>query len=101
MSGIVKNDQKNVASLAWSIFGFPAKRAEDRSYQRMIGFASCFDCKDTYSFQSGGSGSTKHLLRHVWWKKSSEINQEGPMDKFIKSKKSTSVKLTEQERTHI
>ena len=48
---------------------FPDKRAEDGSYQRIMGFASCFSCKDTCSFQSGGSGSTKHLLRHVCYKK--------------------------------
>ncbi|CAF3426928.1 unnamed protein product [Rotaria sp. Silwood1] len=101
---VIKNDQKNVSSLAWSTFCFPAKRAEDGSYKQIIGFASCFNCKDTYSFQSGGSGSTKHLLRHVCSKKSlllSENNQEGPIDKFIKSKKSTSFKLTSQDRTTI
>ena len=60
---------------------FPAKRTEDGSYQRIMGFVSCFRCKDTCSFQAGGSGSTKHLLRHVCLKNSSllstENNQEG------------------------
>ncbi|CAF1396390.1 unnamed protein product [Rotaria sordida] len=102
---VIKNDQKKLSSLAWSIFGFPAKRAEDGSYQRIIGFASCFNCKDTYAFQSGGSGSTKHLLRHVCSKQSSSLssenNQEGPMDKFIKSKKSAPLKLIAQDRTTI
>jgi hypothetical protein len=101
---VIKNDQKNVSSVAWSIFGFPAKRAEDGSYQRIIGFASCFDCKDTYSFQSGGSGSTKHLLRHVCSKKSTSLsseNNQGPIDKFIKSKNSASLKLTAQDRATI
>ncbi|CAF4906656.1 unnamed protein product [Rotaria socialis] len=62
---VVKNDQKYVSSPAWSTFGFPAKRVEDGSCQRIIGFASCFACKDTYSYQYGGSGSTKYLLRHL------------------------------------
>ena len=84
----MKNDQKHVVSLAWSTFGFPAKRAEDGSYQRMFGFTSCFNCKNIYSFQPSASGSTKHMLRHVCSKKSSLLssgnNQEGPIDKFIK-----------------
>ncbi|CAF3701502.1 unnamed protein product [Rotaria socialis] len=71
---VVKNDQKYVSSPAWSTFGFPAKRFEDGSCQRIIGFASCFACKDTYSYQYGGSGSTKYLLRHVCSKASSSEN---------------------------
>jgi hypothetical protein len=102
---VLKNDQKNLSSPAWSTFGFPAKRVEDGSYQRIMDFASCFNCKSTYSFQSGGSGSTKHLLRHVCSMKSSSIssenNSEGPIDKFIKSNKSTTSKLTAQDRVII
>ena len=100
---VIKNDQKRVSSLAWSTFGFPAKRLEDGSYQRIIGFASCFECKDTYSYQSDGSGSTKYLLKHICSKKSSLSSEDsqGQMDKFIKLKTSTSIKLTEQDRTQI
>jgi hypothetical protein len=58
---LMKNDQKNVSSPAWSTFGFPAKRVEDGSYQRIDGFASCFNCKDAYTFQSGGSGSAPNI----------------------------------------
>ncbi|CAF3473830.1 unnamed protein product [Rotaria socialis] len=33
---VIKNDQKkNVSSLAWPTFGFPAKRLEDDCYQRI------------------------------------------------------------------
>ena len=99
---VIKNDQKHVSSPAWSTFGFPAKRVEDGSYQRIIDFSSCFTCKDTYSYPADGSGSTKHLLRHVCSKASlSENNQEGPMDKFIKSKRSAPFKLTAQDYTLI
>ncbi len=71
-------------------------------YQRIIGFASCFNCKDTYTYQSGGSGSTKHLLRRICSKKLSlDINQEGPIDKFVKLKTSSSSKLTAQERANV
>lgn len=44
---------------------YPARRMDDDSYKRIDGFASCFECKATYSYQSGGTGSTKHLLKHV------------------------------------
>ena len=98
---VIKNDQKNLSSPAWSSFGFPARRMDDNSYKRIDGLASCFECKDTYSFQSDGSGSTKHLLKHVCSKglTSSENKTEGPIDKFIKTKKSTSIKLTVQDQT--
>ncbi|CAF1348560.1 unnamed protein product [Rotaria sp. Silwood1] len=100
---VIKNDQNNLSSPAWSTFGFPAKRLEDGSYHRIVGFTSCFECKDTYSYQSGDSGSTKHLLKHVCSKRSllSEDNREGPMNKFIKSKNSTTFKLTAQDYTKI
>jgi hypothetical protein len=62
---VMKNDQKNLSSPAWNTFGFPAKRSDDGSYKRIPGFASYFTCKDTYSYQSGGGGSTKHLLKHT------------------------------------
>jgi hypothetical protein len=100
---VISNDQKNLSSAAWSTFGFPAKRRADGSYERIIGFASCFTCKDTYSYQSGG-GSTKHLLRHICSKKSSsssENNQETLLEKFIKSKNLTAVKLTAQDQAKI
>ncbi|CAF1428343.1 unnamed protein product [Rotaria sordida] len=99
---VIKNDQKHVPSPNWSTFGFPAKHVEDGSYQRIISFANCFKCKDTYSYQSRVSRSIKHLLGHICSKRSSssslssENNREGPMDKFIKSKKSTSLKLAAQ-----
>ncbi|CAF4268689.1 unnamed protein product, partial [Rotaria sordida] len=84
---VIKNDQKHVPSPNWSTFGFPAKHVEDGSYQRIISFANCFKCKDTYSYQSRRSSSSSL---------SSENNREGPMDKFIISKKSTSLKLAAQ-----
>ncbi|CAF4034435.1 unnamed protein product [Rotaria sp. Silwood2] len=99
---VLENKQKHLSSPAWSTFGFPAKRLSDGSYERIMGFASCSDCKDTYTYQSDGSGSTKHMLRHVCSKSSSsETNQHGPMDKFMKPRKSSSVKLCAQERTRI
>ena len=61
---IIENNQKKATSAAWSTFGFPARLTEDGTYNRILGFASCFQCKSTYTFQSDGTGSTKHLLRH-------------------------------------
>ena len=49
---VIKNDQKKSSSIAWSTFGFPGRLIEDGSYQRIYGFASCFQCKSTYTFQS-------------------------------------------------
>ncbi|CAF4372964.1 unnamed protein product [Rotaria magnacalcarata] len=100
---IIKNDQKNVSSLAWATFGFPAKRLEADCYQRIVGFASCFEYKDTYTYQSGESGSTKHLVRHVCSKRSSSLenNEEGPIDKFMKLKKLPPLKLNSKDRTII
>ena len=66
---VMKYNQKEVSSRAWSTFGSPAKRVKSGSYQRIIAFASCLNCTNTSSFQSGGTGSTKHLLRHVCSKK--------------------------------
>lgn len=97
---VIKNDQKKLSSPAWSTFGFPAKRIDDNSYKRIDGFASCFECKATYSYQSGGTGSTKHLLKHVCSKTlpSSENKTMGPMDKFIATGKPSSVKITAQDQ---
>lgn len=66
------------------------------TYERIEGFASCFNCKDTYSFQSGGCGSTKHLLKHTCSKVSLE-NNRGPIDKFVRSKDSLVTKVTPQD----
>ncbi|CAF2142585.1 unnamed protein product [Rotaria magnacalcarata] len=100
---IIKNDQKNVSSLAWATFGFPAKRLEADCYQRIVGFASCFEYKDTYTYQSGESGSTKHLVRHACSKRSSSLenNEEGPIDKFMKLKNLPPLKLNSKNRTII
>ncbi|CAF2040861.1 unnamed protein product [Rotaria magnacalcarata] len=57
---IINNDQKHLSSPAWTKFGFPAKRVGDDAYQRIDVFASCFNCKSTYSYQSDGSGSQKY-----------------------------------------
>lgn len=56
---VIKNDQKNLSSPAWSTFGFPAK-CIDNSYRPIESFASCFKCKATCSYQFDGSGCTKH-----------------------------------------
>ena len=97
---VIKNDLKNVSSPAWSTFGFPAKRAGEDSYQRIDGFASCFECKATYLYQSGGSESTKHLLKHVCSKTStpSEDKTGGPMDKFLATRKTSLVKIIAQDQ---
>lgn len=90
---VIENNQKKCSSTAWSSFGFPARLSENGSYERIIGFASCFQCKTTYSFQPGGSGSTKHMLRHVCPKainSSSNDREEGPLDKFMKPKRTKS-----------
>ncbi|CAM4987268.1 unnamed protein product, partial [Rotaria socialis] len=79
------------------------RKKQDDCYQRIVGFASCFECKDTYTYQSGGSGSTKHLLRHVCSKRSSSLenNEEGPMGKFMKLIKLAPLKLNSKDRTII
>ncbi|CAF5179357.1 unnamed protein product, partial [Rotaria magnacalcarata] len=101
---IINNDQKHLSSPAWTKFGFPAKRVGDDAYQRIDGFASCFNCKSAYSYQSDGSGSTKHLLRYICSKASlstsvSAVNiVEGPIDKFTQPKTaSSSIKLSIQD----
>ena len=83
---VIENKQKKSSSIAWSNFGFPARLSEDNTYERLHGYASCFQCKTTYTFQSDGSGSTKHLLRHVCPKVplTSEHHHEGPLDKLLK-----------------
>jgi hypothetical protein len=88
---IIENNQKKATSAAWSTFGFPARLIEDGTYNRIPGFASCFQCKSTYTFQSDGSGSTKHLLRHICPKvpSTSDTYHEGPMIKLLKSKRTT------------
>ncbi|CAF1603766.1 unnamed protein product [Adineta ricciae] len=98
---IVENNQKKAKSAAWSMFGFPARLIEDGTYSRIIGFTSCFQCKSTYTFQSDGSGSTKHLLRHNCPKVSSasETYQEEPIEKLMKSKSTSSVTLAKEDFT--
>ncbi|CAF4426235.1 unnamed protein product [Rotaria magnacalcarata] len=105
---IINNDQKHLSSPAWTKFGFPAKRVGDDAYQRIDGFASCFNCKSTYSYQSDGSGSTKHLLRYICSKASlstsvSAVNiVEAPIDKFTQPKTaSSSIKLSIQDSMKI
>ncbi|CAF5205212.1 unnamed protein product, partial [Rotaria magnacalcarata] len=90
---IINNDQKHLSSPAWTKFD---------------GFASCFNCKSTYSYQSDGSGSTKHLLRYICSKASlstsvSAVNiVEAPIDKFTQPKTaSSSIKLSIQDSMKI
>ncbi|CAF3038405.1 unnamed protein product [Rotaria sp. Silwood2] len=99
---VIENSQKKSSS-AWATFGFPARLIENDTYERIHGFASCFQCKTTYTFHSDGSGSTKHLLRHVCSKSalSSEHYHEGPLGKLFKSKKTTSVTLNSKDSTKI
>ncbi|CAF4313115.1 unnamed protein product [Rotaria sp. Silwood2] len=99
---VIENSQKKSSS-AWATFGFPARLIENGTYERIHGFASCFQCKTTYTFHSDGSGSTKHLLRHVCSKSalSSEHYHEGPLGKLFKSKKTTSVTLNSKDSTKI
>jgi hypothetical protein len=59
---VIENKQKRSSSTAWSSFGFPARLTEDGIYQRLHGYSSCFKCKATYTFQSGGSGSTSDWI---------------------------------------
>ncbi|CAF1476629.1 unnamed protein product [Adineta ricciae] len=66
---IVENNQKKKTSTAWSQFDFPARLTEDGTYNRLLGFASCFQCKSTYTFQPDRSGSTHtatHILKIEW-----------------------------------
>ncbi|CAF4086103.1 unnamed protein product [Rotaria sordida] len=99
---VIENNQKKSSS-AWATFGFPARLSENGTYERIHGFASCFQCKTTYTFHSDGSGSTKHLLRHICAKSalSSEHYYEGPLDKLFKSKKTASVTLNSKDSTKI
>ncbi|CAF4309979.1 unnamed protein product, partial [Rotaria sp. Silwood2] len=99
---VIENSQKKSSS-AWATFGFPARLIENDTYELIHGFASCFQCKTTYTFHSDGSGSTKHLLRHVCSKSalSSEHYHEGPLEKLFKSKKTTSVTLNSKDSTKI
>ncbi|CAF5020772.1 unnamed protein product, partial [Rotaria sp. Silwood1] len=99
---VIENNQKK-SSTAWATFGFPARLIENGTYERIHGLASCFQCKSTYTFHSDGSGSTKHLLRHVCSKStpSSEHYHEGPLEKLFKSKKTTSVTLNSKDSTKV
>ncbi|CAF3341802.1 unnamed protein product [Rotaria sp. Silwood2] len=98
---IVTENTLKKSSTAWSNFGFPARLSKCGTYQRIHGFASCFQCKTTYAFQSDGSGSTKHLLRHICSKEqsSSEGAQEGPLYKLFKPKKQAAVMLSSTDST--
>ncbi len=100
---VIENNQKKATSTAWSTFGFPARLIDDGTYNRIMGFASCFQCKSTYTFQSDGSGSTKHLLRHTCSKVSStsQTYHEGPIEKLMKSKSTTPTTLTSEDYTRI
>lgn len=100
---VLENKQKKTTSAAWSTFGFPARLVEDDTYNRIPGFASCFQCKFTYTYQSDGSGSTKHLLRHTCPKDPSklETREDGPMMKLLKSKTTTVTTLTSEDCTRM
>jgi hypothetical protein len=100
---IIENNQKKATSAAWSTFGFPARLIEDGTYNRIPGFASCFQCKSTYTFQSDGSGSTKHLLRHICPKVSStsDTYHEGPMLKLLKSNRTNLTMLASEDCTRM
>ncbi|CAF3073631.1 unnamed protein product, partial [Rotaria sp. Silwood2] len=82
-----ENTQRHTSAV-WSTFGFPIQLVKDGEYQRIYGFASCFESKATYTFQSSGCGSTKHLLRYVCLKlsSSSEDHPKEPLEKLFKSK---------------
>jgi hypothetical protein len=86
---VIKNDERKSSSNAWKAFGFPARFVKNGSYKYIFGFASCFQCKMTYKFNSDGTGSTKHLLRHICSKISSSTldhTHDGSLDKLIKHK---------------
>ena len=97
----VMHNQQKKSSTVWSNFGFPNRKDKDGKHQRIDGFASCFTCKATYVFQSDGTGSTKHLLRH----KCSRVQQvsdgavEGPLAKFLKPKPKIAVALSSTDST--
>ncbi|CAF1275599.1 unnamed protein product [Rotaria magnacalcarata] len=91
---MVNNLKKS--STAWSNFGFPARLDVGGIYQRIDGFTSCFQCKTTYTFQSDGTGSTKHLLRHIC---SKVQTSEGPLEKLFKLKKKAVVMLNSTDST--
>jgi hypothetical protein len=91
---MVNNLKKS--STAWSNFGFPARLGAGGIYQRIDGFTSCFQCKTTYTFQSDGTGSTKHLLRHIC---SKVQTSEGPLEKLFKLKKKAVVMLNSTDST--
>ncbi|CAF4364430.1 unnamed protein product, partial [Rotaria magnacalcarata] len=77
-------------------FGFSGRKDKDGKYQRIDGFASCFTCRATYVFQSDGTGSTKHLLRHKCSKvqEPSDGATEGPLEKLLKSKPKAAITLS-------
>ncbi|CAF4126158.1 unnamed protein product, partial [Rotaria magnacalcarata] len=80
----------------WPNFGFSGRKDKDGKYQRINGFASCFTCRATYVFQSDGTGSTKHLLRHKCSKvqEPSDGATEGPLEKLLKSKPKAAITLS-------
>ena len=83
---VIENNRKKSSSTTRSTFGFPVRLTEDNAYERLHGYTSCFHCKITYTFQSDGSGSTKHLLKHVCPKipSTSEHHHDGPLAKLLK-----------------
>ena len=100
---VIENNLKKNSSTAWSTFGFPAQQIEDGAYERIHGFASCFQCKTTYTFQSDGSGSTKHLLRHRCSKPESlsEGSQRGPLHMLFKSRQKAAAAINSKDSTEI
>jgi hypothetical protein len=51
-------------SQVWNSFGLPAKVTESGDFKIISGFASCKECKSTYTFDSSKIGTTP-LQRHV------------------------------------
>ena len=100
---VIENNLKKSSSTAWSTFGFPAQQIEDDAHERIHGFTSCFQCKTTYTFQSDGSGSTKHLLHHRCSKLESlsEGSQGGPLHKLFKSRQKAAPTINSKDSTEI
>ncbi|CAF1391214.1 unnamed protein product [Rotaria sordida] len=60
---VIPNKAKSAKAPHWSTFGFPAKLNEKTGiFERIIGFASCNNCKKTFVYNS--NSGTSHLKEH-------------------------------------
>ena len=100
---VIENNLKKCSSTAWLTFGLPARKIDNGTCERIHGCASCFQCETKYVFQSDGSDSTKHWLRHVCSKSAllAEDSQSGPLDKLLKPREKAAVTINSKDSIRI